>query len=226
MFDRPKTVALKWQRNGEVTEWNPAFAYAMLEMGVGVELCWPQSPEQKGAVENLVGFVKSSFFKVRRFHDQEDLEQQLLAFEVAQQLVAAGQEVALLALIGSPFPTMFGRASLMWVRLSSYAKALTPGAFARRLQLRLERQRAQAVVGSAALSAANFLFNQEPTTTNAGTMTIAWSVSGSVELTETATAVTVSDDPPACTNQLCVPVESAFIITGVQMHAPAGMDRI
>lgn len=76
-----------------------------------------------------------------------------LAFEVAQQLVAAGQEVALLALIGSPFPTMFGRASLMWVRLSSYAKALTPGAFARRLQLRLERQRAQAVVGSAALTA-------------------------------------------------------------------------
>jgi thioesterase domain-containing protein len=76
-----------------------------------------------------------------------------LAFEVAQQFVAAGQEVALLALIGSPFPTMFGRASLMWVRLSSYAKALTPGAFRRRLQLRLERQRGQAVVGSAALTA-------------------------------------------------------------------------
>ena len=76
-----------------------------------------------------------------------------LAFEVAQQLVAAGQEVALLALIGSPFPTMFGRASLMWVRLSSYAKAFTSGAFTRRLQLRLERQRAQAVVGSAALTA-------------------------------------------------------------------------
>ncbi len=76
-----------------------------------------------------------------------------LAFEVAQQLIAAGQKVALLALIGSPFPTMFGRASLMWVRFSSYAKALTPGAFTRRLQLRLERQRAQAVVGSAALTA-------------------------------------------------------------------------
>jgi thioesterase domain-containing protein len=76
-----------------------------------------------------------------------------LAFEVAQQLVAAGQEVALLALIGSPFPTMFGRASLMWVRLSSYAKALTPGGFARKLQLRLERQRAEAVVGPVALTA-------------------------------------------------------------------------
>jgi len=39
VFDRPKTVALKWQRNGEVTEWNPVFAYVMLEMGIGVELC-------------------------------------------------------------------------------------------------------------------------------------------------------------------------------------------
>lgn len=76
-----------------------------------------------------------------------------LAFEVAQQLVAAGQEVALLALIGSPFPTMFGRASLLWVRLSSYAEALTPRAFARRLRLRLERQKAQALLGSAALTA-------------------------------------------------------------------------
>jgi transposase len=76
VFDRPKTVALKWRKNGEVTEWNPVFAYATLEMGVGVELCWPYRAQQKGSVENLVGFVKSSFFKVRRFYDREDLEQQ------------------------------------------------------------------------------------------------------------------------------------------------------
>jgi transposase len=77
VFDRPKTVALEWRKNGEVTEWNPVFAYATLEMGVGVELCWPYCAQQKGSVENLVGFVKSSFFKVRRFHDEEDLQQQL-----------------------------------------------------------------------------------------------------------------------------------------------------
>ena len=41
VFDRPKTIALRWRKNGEVTEWNPVFAYATLEMGVGVELCWP-----------------------------------------------------------------------------------------------------------------------------------------------------------------------------------------
>jgi len=76
VFDRPKTIALQWRKNGEVTEWNPVFAYATLEMGVGVELCWPYQARQKGSVENLVGFVKSSFFKVRRFYDAEDLEQQ------------------------------------------------------------------------------------------------------------------------------------------------------
>lgn len=77
VFDRPKTVALKWRRNGEVSEWNPVFACATLEMGIGVELCWPYRAQEKGAVENLVGFVKGSFFKVRRFQDTEDLEQQL-----------------------------------------------------------------------------------------------------------------------------------------------------
>jgi transposase len=76
VFDRPKTIALQWRKNGEVTEWNPVFAYATLEMGVGVELCWPYRAQQKGSVENLVGFVKSSFFKVRRFYDEEDLQQQ------------------------------------------------------------------------------------------------------------------------------------------------------
>jgi transposase len=80
VFDRPKTVALKWQRNGKVTEWNPVFACATLEMGIGVELCWPYRAQEKGSVENLVGFVKGSFFKVRRFHDAADLEQQLGAW--------------------------------------------------------------------------------------------------------------------------------------------------
>ena len=76
VFDRPRTIASKWRKDGTVTEWNPTFATAMFELGVGVELCWPYSPEQKGAVENLVGWVKGSFFKQRRFHDMEDLEQQ------------------------------------------------------------------------------------------------------------------------------------------------------
>jgi transposase len=77
VFDRPKTVALGWRRDGVVTEWNPTFAGVVLDLGLGVELCWPYSPRQKGAVENLVGWVKGSFFKQRRFLDEEDLRRQL-----------------------------------------------------------------------------------------------------------------------------------------------------
>lgn len=77
IFDRPKTVALHWDRDGKVTEWNPTFAFVMLELGVGVELCWPGRGQEKGSVENLVGWVKGSFFKQRRFLDEADLLQQL-----------------------------------------------------------------------------------------------------------------------------------------------------
>lgn len=77
VFDRPKTIALKWTKEGTVTEWNPTFGAVMLDLGLGVELCWPRRPEQKGSVENLVGWVKGSFFKQRRFVDNEDLLRQL-----------------------------------------------------------------------------------------------------------------------------------------------------
>ena len=77
VFDRPKTIAKSWGRDGEVTEWNPTFAGVALDLGLGIELCWPYSPEQKGSVENLVKWVKGSFFKPRRFLDEEDLLRQL-----------------------------------------------------------------------------------------------------------------------------------------------------
>jgi transposase len=82
VFDRPKTIALHWDRGGVVTEWNPTFASVALDLGLGIELCWPKSPEQKGSVENLVKWVKGSFFKQRRFLDQEDLLRQLQEWHV------------------------------------------------------------------------------------------------------------------------------------------------
>ncbi|MGH6690652.1 MAG: IS21 family transposase, partial [Gammaproteobacteria bacterium] len=82
VFDRPKTIALKWGKDGQVTDWNPIFAGVALDLGLGVELCWPHRPEQKGAVENLVGWVKGSFFKQRRFLDEEDLRRQLAEWHV------------------------------------------------------------------------------------------------------------------------------------------------
>jgi transposase len=77
VFDRPKTVALKWGQNGQVTEWNPIFAGVALDLRLGIEVCWPASPKQKGSIENLVGWVKGSFFKQRRFVDAADLLTQL-----------------------------------------------------------------------------------------------------------------------------------------------------
>lgn len=77
VFDRPKTVALKWAKDGQVTEWNALFAGVALDLGLGIEVCWPFSPEQKGSIENLVGWVKGSFFKQRRFLDDADLLAQL-----------------------------------------------------------------------------------------------------------------------------------------------------
>jgi transposase len=58
VFDRPRIVALKWTRDGHVTEWNPLFAGVALDLSVGIEVCWPASPWQKGSVENLVGWSK------------------------------------------------------------------------------------------------------------------------------------------------------------------------
>lgn len=77
VFDRPRTIAHKWDKRGRVTRWNDTFAHAMLDLGVGVELCWPYRAQEKGSVENLVGWVKNSLFKQRRFVDMQDLLAQL-----------------------------------------------------------------------------------------------------------------------------------------------------
>jgi transposase len=75
VWDNPKTVVLT--RKGELIVWNPVFGQVALDYRFAPELCWPRSGQQKGAVENLVGWVKKSFFTCRRFHDRADLERQL-----------------------------------------------------------------------------------------------------------------------------------------------------
>lgn len=75
VFDNPKTIALK--HDGPLIEWNPTFAQVPLAFRFAAELCTPGRGQEKGSVENLVKWVKGSFFKVRRFHDRADLERQL-----------------------------------------------------------------------------------------------------------------------------------------------------
>lgn len=81
VFDNPKTVVLG-RENGRPV-WNQTLAQVAIDYGFVIELCAPRSPEQKGAVENLVGWVKRAFFRARRFADLEhDLPRQLLEWLV------------------------------------------------------------------------------------------------------------------------------------------------
>lgn len=79
VFDRPKTVVTGYEDGGKRPIWHQTLAHAVIDYGFAIELCAPRSPEQKGSVENLVGFVKRSFFRARRFADAEgDVTGQLL----------------------------------------------------------------------------------------------------------------------------------------------------
>src|SRR5256886_749745 len=73
--DNMKTAVLG--RNGQHEPiWNPAYQKLAVEFKFHPEACAPASGNQKGAVENLVKFVKSNFIMGRSFHDDADLAQQ------------------------------------------------------------------------------------------------------------------------------------------------------
>ena len=55
VFDRPKTIVKKGGKGREVEEFNQTFAQAIVDIGIGVEMCAPRSGNQKGSVERLVG---------------------------------------------------------------------------------------------------------------------------------------------------------------------------
>jgi transposase len=78
VFDNPKTVVLS--RKDSRIQWNDTFGQAALDYRFAPELCTPARGQEKGSAENLVGFAKNNFFKVRRFHDRADLIAQLIAW--------------------------------------------------------------------------------------------------------------------------------------------------
>jgi transposase len=82
VFDRPRTIVKKGGKGRAVEAFNTTFAQAIVDLGVGVEMCAPRSGNQKGSVERLVGWVKGSFFKPRKFQYEADLEAQLAAWHV------------------------------------------------------------------------------------------------------------------------------------------------
>ncbi|HEU5383198.1 MAG TPA: IS21 family transposase [Ktedonobacteraceae bacterium] len=56
--------------------WNPAYQKLAAEFKFLPDACAPASGNQKGAVENLVKFVKGNFLAGRQFHDDADLAEQ------------------------------------------------------------------------------------------------------------------------------------------------------
>src|SRR6266581_9014735 len=60
--------------------WNPAYQKLAVEFKFHPDVCAPASGNQKGAVENLVKFVKGNFLPGRSFHDDAELGEQCRAW--------------------------------------------------------------------------------------------------------------------------------------------------
>lgn len=75
VFDNPRTVRISGP--GEPIRLHAHIRDLAAEMNVLPTLCTPRKPQQKGSVENLVGFVKKNFFAVRKFRSLDDVAEQL-----------------------------------------------------------------------------------------------------------------------------------------------------
>jgi hypothetical protein len=73
--DNMKTAVLGRNEHHEPV-WNPAYQKLAVEFKFHPEACAPASGNQKGAVENLVKYVKGNFIAGRSFHDDRDLAEQ------------------------------------------------------------------------------------------------------------------------------------------------------
>jgi transposase len=77
--DNMKTAVLGRDEQHEPV-WNPAYQKLAVEFKFHPEACAPASGNQKGAVENLVKYVKGNFIAGRHFHDDLDLAEQCTAW--------------------------------------------------------------------------------------------------------------------------------------------------
>lgn len=79
VFDNMKTVTLgRDAKNRPI--WHPTFFKFAVELDFHPEVCAYAAGNQKGAVESLVGWVKSNFVNGRRFLDDTDLAGQCAAW--------------------------------------------------------------------------------------------------------------------------------------------------
>lgn len=73
--DNMKTITIGRDANNQPI-WHPAFQQCAAEFGFHPAVCTPTAANQKGAVENLVKFVKGNFLAGRTFYDDADLAQE------------------------------------------------------------------------------------------------------------------------------------------------------
>ena len=75
-FDRPRPIGVRADDDGQVTEWDQGFAYAALELGVGVEVRARRGAE-RGPGTNLGNWLKLAFFKTVTFADEAEAAEKL-----------------------------------------------------------------------------------------------------------------------------------------------------
>jgi transposase len=75
-FDRARPIGTGADRDGRVSEWDPAFAYAALQLGLGVEVRARRGAD-RGPGTNLGNWLKLAFFKGASFADEADASRRL-----------------------------------------------------------------------------------------------------------------------------------------------------
>jgi transposase len=83
VFDRHNASAIVTTPEGGIAPWHPAFAQTLLDLGVGFDLRGRGPTLRSGTpVERLVRWVKTSFFRGRRFQDALDLTSRLAEWTI------------------------------------------------------------------------------------------------------------------------------------------------
>jgi transposase len=78
LFDNPKTVVL--ERQGDLVRFHPGLLEITSALNVMPALCAVRKPNQKGAIERAIRYLKERFFAARTIHSIEHGNAQLLAF--------------------------------------------------------------------------------------------------------------------------------------------------
>ena len=76
VYDNLRSAVARRERRdgGDVIHWNPRFSQLRGHYAFHAHPCTPETPREKGAVENAVRYVKTGFWPARRFGDLAGLD--------------------------------------------------------------------------------------------------------------------------------------------------------